>query len=102
MWLLAVTALGSLALACGRAHLQGSTGKAYQAALTAQAPPKATPKPAAPGLDPQDAEIIADGYRRSLAPKDVKVTEEPFVIVQPAGGYVRPTPLAPSVPKEPK
>jgi hypothetical protein len=99
--ILTAALLGSLALACARTHLSRSHGESYDAAFSQQ---RAVVKPAAKksalGLDSQEAEIIADGYRRSLAPKALKPTEEPVIYVAPPAAYQRPPALPPSVPKE--
>ena len=99
--MLAAAALASLALGCARAHLQRSFGQSTEAALMQQAPARTGAKGAVSGLDSEEAEIIADAYRRSLAPKEVKVTEEPVIYVAPPSAYSARAPaLAPSVPKE--
>lgn len=97
-------ALAALALSCARQHLTPTQGQSYDAAFAAQRaplPPASAKRGAAVGLDSQEAEIIADSYRRSLAPKDEKPNEEPIIIVPPPtqGGYQRAPALAPSVPK---
>jgi hypothetical protein len=57
------------------------------------------PAAAVTGLDSQEAAIISDAYRSRLAPKGVKVEEEPIILVAPPTRERR-YPLAPSVPKE--
>lgn len=87
----------------GRAHLWDAKGRALEDHLALQRAPPAPGKRAGPvqGLDSQEASIIADGYRHSLAPKGVKVEEQPTVIVAPPqqGQPMQMLPL-PSVPKE--
>lgn len=92
-----------LLLGCsGRVHITKGHGDSVRAALRAQAAePAAKRTNAVEGLDSQEASIIADSYRRSLAPKGQTVEEEPVIIVAPPSrGTPRQTPLAPSVPQE--
>ena len=86
--------------ACRQQHLIPGYGKSYDAAFQAQAPPrKGGPARAATGLDSQEAAIIAETYRTSLAPKEAKPKQEPMLIVTPPSREV-PQKLAPSVPQE--
>lgn len=95
----AALAAALAAAGCGRAHLNPHQGETARQAFKAQA---VTPPPQwhAPltGLDAQEAEVVAQGYLRSLAGK--ARTEEPesvlYVAPPPRGG---PVPLAPSVPR---
>jgi len=55
------------------------------------------------GLDSQEAAIIAQTYRKSLAPKDAKTDDKPQVLLlqqDERGRMTLPKALAPSVPKE--
>jgi hypothetical protein len=71
-----------------------------RAALRAQAAPAAKRTNSVEGLDSQEASIIAESYRRSLAPKDQKVQDEPVIIVAPPDRGTPRQALAPSVPRE--
>jgi hypothetical protein len=51
------------------------------------------------GLDSQEAAIISETYRTSLAPKDAKPKDEPILIVAPPSRDA-PAKLMPSVPQE--
>lgn len=86
---------------CGwrQQHLSGDYGKSFDAIFAAQAVERQTPARAASGLDSQEASIIAQTYRKSLAPKEVSAKEQPILMVAPTReGQAQP--LAPSVPKE--
>jgi len=85
--------------ACRQQHLIPGYGKSYDAAFQAQAPQRKEPARAATGLDSQEAAIIAETYRTSLAPKEAKPKQEPMLIVTPPSREV-PQKLAPSVPQE--
>lgn len=93
----------TLAAGCGfrQDHLSPGFGESYDAALLAQrAHPDRTPAAAVSGLDPQEAAIISEGYRRRLAPKGQKVNEDPLIYLEQQSGLERPPPpLAPSVPR---
>jgi hypothetical protein len=94
-------ALAALGCGCARAHLTEKYGESYAAVFSEQAPPR--PKTVGPvsGLDSQEAAIISGSYRKSIAPKDTQVKDQPVLIVAPPtqqGGYGMTT-LAPSVPK---
>ncbi len=93
-----------LLIACSsRQHLWEARGRAYQENLALQAPPPppgAKAAKAAPGLDSQEASIIAASYRHSLAPKEEKVNEQPLMIVSPQTGQAGYALPPPSVPKE--
>jgi hypothetical protein len=81
-------------------HLTPGFGSSYDAAFRAQAPPrKGGPARPADGLDSQEAAIIAETYRTSLAPKDAKPRDEPILIVAPPSPNGAPK-LMPSVPQE--
>jgi hypothetical protein len=94
-----------LLLACsGRQHLWESRGAAYDrsfAAQKVQRPSGAKRTQPAAGLDSQEAAIIAESYRASLAPKGAKVDQQPVLIVSPQGqGQQQYALPPPSVPKE--
>jgi len=100
---LAIAALVAFTVACGgRAHLEPGYSRSYRGQFAAQEarPPGAKPATAAPGLDAQEASIIANSYRKSLSPKEERqYGAEPILVVAPpqrAAGH----PLLPSVPKE--
>jgi hypothetical protein len=87
---------------CGgrKQHLIEGYGSSYDPLFASQRVGKpSAPAVAVTGLDSQEAAIISDDYRQSLAPKGHKVGEEPVVLVAPPSKE-RPIPLAPSVPKE--
>lgn len=87
----------------GPQHLGDGVGRSTRMAFDRQAvrPPSEACAVAVTGLDSQEAAIISDAYRRSLAPKGAAVEEEPvlFVAPQPANAMNRPLP-PPSVPQE--
>jgi hypothetical protein len=92
----------ALTAGCGwrKQHLRADHGQSYDAAFSAQrARSERTPAAVVSGLDSQEAAIISDSYRASLAPRDRKVEEPPVVLVAPPSRE-RPPVLAPSVPKE--
>lgn len=93
--------LAALALACGpRAVITASHGKAYRAAFDQQRLPEAQRRAAPPpGLDSQEAAIIADSYRSSLAPKGSRADEQAPVILLTPQGQQGQRALMPSVPK---
>jgi hypothetical protein len=81
-----------------RQHIIEGYGASYHAAFGTQAPDRSSgPARAAPGLDSQEASIIAETYRKSLAPEDQTAKEQPVLIVAPPSREQRPQ-LAPSVP----
>lgn len=93
-----------LAAGCAsRNHLTPGYGRAYHEALARQAAnPEAGKQPvASKGLDPQEAAVISQGYRASLAPKGETVEQQPVLMVAPSaqkrsGDYLPPA----SVPTE--
>jgi hypothetical protein len=95
----AVLAVLAIAGCAGRKqHLIPDFGKSFDAAFAAQRAGTG-PAEAVTGLDSQEAAIISDGYRASLAPKGQKAEEQPLLLIAPPSRE-RPQPLAPSVPKE--
>jgi hypothetical protein len=94
-----VALLLAVAAGCGgRAHLTPSHGAAARKAFAAQqVAPAATPRPPSGSLDTQEAEVVAQGYIRSLAGKTR--AEEPGSVLYVAPQRQGPAPLAPSVPK---
>jgi hypothetical protein len=89
--------------ACGgrKQHLANDYAKSYDAVFGAQRErTQADPASAVSGLDSQEAAIISDGFRASLAPKGQKATEEPVILYSPQTRD-RLQPLAPSVPSVP-
>ena len=96
-------AVAALCACAGRPHLWEARGRSVEAQLALQRSPPAPGKRTGPvpGLDSQEASIIAEGYRRSLAPKGVKLEEEPMLIVAPPQqGQPRQVLPLPSVPKD--
>jgi hypothetical protein len=99
---LAGVALVAVHAACAsRAHMWEASGRSYSAALAQQAPQPKTPvKGPVGGLDSQEAAIIAQTYRRGLAPKAAQPREAPVLILgQPSaetGGYSLPPPSVPA------
>ena len=94
-----------LAIGCAsRNHLTPGHGRAYREVLARQAAnPEAGKEPvASKGLDPQEAAVIAQGYRASLAPRGERVQQQPMLLVAPSaekprsGDYMPPA----SVPQE--
>jgi hypothetical protein len=95
-------ALAALATACcGRAHLEPGYGRSYYAQFALQRERTVPARKAAPGLDPQEASIIASTYRKSLAPKDERdVKAPPILVVAPQQPGMAAQLPPPSVPKE--
>jgi hypothetical protein len=92
----------ALTAGCGwrKQHLRAEYGQSYDAAFNAQRVRRERPPATVvAGLDSQEAAIISDSYRTSLAPKGQNVEEQPVLIVAPPSRE-RPPALAPSVPKE--
>lgn len=83
-------------------HLSEFHGKSFEAAFVSQRATAATAVTEGPvtGLDSQEAAIIADSYRNSLARKSEKVAEEPILLVAPPSRERGAAALRPSVPKE--
>jgi hypothetical protein len=88
-----------------RNHLTAGHGRSYHEALARQAVnPQAGSQPvASKGLDPQEAAVISQGYRASLAPKGQTAEQQPILLVSPSaqkagarGDYMPPA----SVPTE--
>lgn len=101
-----VLALGALLLgACAsRTHLSANHGRAYHQTQARQAVnPQAGEQTASRGLDPQEAAVVAQGYRKSLAAKgESSVPQEQMLIVAPSARAGRPADYMPaaSVPGE--
>lgn len=99
---LAATAalLAAAALAgCGIAHLNPAQGESYRKAFAVQqATPSAEPRPPTPGLDTQEADVVARSYLASLSGKSKVEAPEPMLLVAPPQ-RAQATPLPPSVPK---
>ncbi len=87
-----------------RNHLTASHGRAYQTTFAHQAAnPLAGRQPvASKGLDPQEAAIIAQGYRASLAPQGDTAPEQPMLLVAPSAQKPRSADYMPpaSIPSE--
>ncbi|MBI5547500.1 MAG: hypothetical protein HY901_26760 [Deltaproteobacteria bacterium] len=106
LWPLLLAAGATWGAGCaGPTHLgDGTTGRAARAVFTSQAAREPTKPPAvaATGLDSQEAAIVSEGYRRSLAPRGVAVEEPPVLFVAPSpAGYANTNPMMPppSVPQ---
>jgi hypothetical protein len=86
-----------------RAHLTETQGRSYHAFFQRQAPPQAKISGPVSGLDSQEATIIAESYRRSLAPRQVAQQRPDQILLvgpQPLGGAAPSLmPPAPSVPR---
>jgi hypothetical protein len=104
---LAMCALLPTVLGCAdRTHLTAGYGRSYHEAVARQTvnPDAGTGPVVDRGLDPQEASVIVQGYRASLAPKGQQTTaQEPMLIVSPSaqrgarsGDYMPPS----SVPTE--
>jgi hypothetical protein len=95
-----IVAVGMLlALGCAgrKAHIVPGYGESSD--VFAKQAGNRQPAKAATGLDSQEARIVSTTYRQSLAPKETKPKEEPYIIVAPPTQQAM-QPLAPSVPKE--
>lgn len=91
------------ALACsGHRSLTRDFGKANGSWWARQRVNKDQISEPVTGLDSQEAAIVAQTYRRSLAPKDARTDAKPQVLIleEDERGRARPKALAPSVPKE--
>lgn len=90
-----------LAGCAGPAHMSEDHGKSYAAAFPRpEKGAKVQPRGPVSGLDSQEAAIVAQTYRRSLAGKAQQPKEQPILILgtpPETGGYNLPPP---SVPKE--
>jgi hypothetical protein len=75
--------VGALLGGCDRTHMHASYGQSVRRALKAQViNPAAGERPAREqGLDPEEAAIVAKGYRESLSPKKEDSGRMPLVIL---------------------
>lgn len=76
--------------ACDRTYMSASHGRAYRSVFARQAvDPLAGDKPRNAklfnGLDSQEARIVAQTYRKGLAPKEGAPPDQPMVVVAPRG-----------------
>ncbi len=79
-----------------RAH-----GRASAEYLKRQAVRPSAHHDAVKGLDSEEAAIVADAYRKGLAPKGARTdADSQVLLLAPPQRGERPAPLAPSVPKE--
>jgi hypothetical protein len=97
---IAVVCLAVALAGCGaRKTITPTHGLAYRAAFGGQrAAPARGPVDPAPGLDSQEAAIIAASYRNSLAPKGERPEQEPQLLIvapQKPGSAARPAPSVP-------
>jgi hypothetical protein len=84
---------------CGRAHLNPAQGAASrQAFASQQVRPSPQWRSASTGLDPQEADVVAQGYFRGLAGKARTEAPEPVIFVAPQQ-QGQAAQLAPSVPR---
>lgn len=96
--------LGAAGWGCGTpAHLTEGFGESYRTVYSRQAirPPQQCAEPVT-GLDSQEAAIISESYRRSLAPKGQSTDEEQSLIYMAPrlqGSQQKPLP-PPSVPQD--
>ncbi len=97
--LMAVVAVALGATGCGGPHLIHGYGESYARAFRVQQERTRPPAQAATGLDPQDAAITADNYRRTLFPEGKEEKPQNMLYLSPPARDRR-EPLAPSVPKE--
>ena len=102
--LAAFLTIGAVSGCADRLHLTSSHGRAYRAAFERQpanpdAGRKAKPLP---GLDAQEAGIVAGNYRRSLVSKDPQTTNDQGMLILGAPKQSAPSPYLPppSVPQE--
>ncbi len=100
---LALIAIALLGGACARERLTETHGRSTREVFMAQranpGAPAAKPPAALQGLDSQEATIIAETYRKSLAPKGEQVEEPQILMINPEPGRPQQRPLPPSVPK---
>lgn len=96
-----VILLVALSAGCGwrKQHLIENYGGAYDEVFAAQAGPPRPATKAVSGLDSQEAAIVADTYRKSLAPQGERARDEPVIILQPQQRNERRELPPPSVPK---
>jgi len=94
--------VAALLSACAApAHLSEHFGAANRTAFAAQIVRQSgPPAQAVTGLDSQEASIISDTYRHSLAPRGTRPEEQPILFVgpAPAGDRSRANMPPPSVP----
>ena len=79
----AITLLLFTSIACDRAHMSASYGKATRAALQNQVidPAAGDKKRAEQGLDPEEAAVIAKSYRGSLSKDKEGDKEKPQLML---------------------
>ncbi len=80
--------LGWLALAaCDRTHMSAAFGKATREALARQVIDPSAGMKARPsqGLDPEEASIVSDAYRSSLAPPKEEASRAPEIFITQPG-----------------
>jgi hypothetical protein len=94
---LAAIIAAALASCSSRATITETHGRSFRAAFDRQVANRAAKSKPPAGLDSQEAAIVAESYRGSLAPKGREVQEEPILVVTPQKQQ-RPPPLPPSVP----
>jgi hypothetical protein len=86
--------------ACDRTHLEPSFGRATRASLALQVihPDAGYVAKLDQGLDPEEASIVSDGYRQSLAPKKAESASSrpPVFLITNDQGHVAPMPPPPN------
>ncbi len=78
--------------ACERTHMRSSYGQVVREAYAAQVlnPQAGEKRVAEAGLDPEEANIVSDTYRKSLLPdKDEQAHKRAPIILVDEGGRVR-------------
>ena len=82
--------LAPLSSGCDRTHMHRAFGQAQRRAFKAQVANPDASKDSKPveGLDPEEAAIVADSYRKSMSPKadDRAAQRAPVLILQPNQG----------------
>lgn len=97
---MALAALG-VSGCSSRRPLTEAHGRAYGEYLRRQAVQPSAHRDAVKGLDSEEAAIVADTYRKGLAPKGARTdADSQVLLLAPPRRGERPAPLAPSVPKE--
>jgi hypothetical protein len=99
---LVASAASALGLACSRAHITATHGRAYREAFAVQeANPNHKNTKSINGLDSQEASIISGSYRKGLAPKEegTNNTGQLLMVTPNQHGGAEAAVLAPSVPQ---
>jgi hypothetical protein len=91
----------AMAAGCGsRVHLTESYARSYRLAFARQVVNPTADRPAAPGLDSQEAAAVVAGYRAQLAPRGSRAEDQTMLLLAPqaagAAGGLMPAPSVPS------